>query len=103
MHRDLTARLLLDDARRLIVDSDRLGDVVELIESLDPGQQDPDTRRIINQLRDKGARDTELAKRLKLVAIQLQDPVERHRVSRIDAVLGAYLQGKPSPNRYVHR
>jgi hypothetical protein len=90
MNHNFTGQMLLDDARRLTVDAERLSHVVELVEYLDRRVGDPDSRRVIRQLREMRTRNEELARRLKLVAMELQDPHERDRVRRLDEVMEAY-------------
>ena len=92
VNHNFTGQMLLDDARRLTVDAERLRDAVELVEYLDRRVKDPDSRRVIRQLREMGTRYQELARRLKLVAMELQDPHECNRVRKIDEVLAAYLE-----------
>jgi hypothetical protein len=50
MNHNFTGQMLLDDARRLTVDAERLSHVVELVEYLDRRVGDPDSRRVIRQL-----------------------------------------------------
>lgn len=87
MDGNLTGRMLLDNARRLSVDAVLMRDAAELIASLDRERSDPDSRRVSGQLKEMGTRYSELAQRLKWIGLQLQDPVERDRVRRIDEVL----------------
>jgi hypothetical protein len=91
MNHNFTGQMLIDDARRLTVDAVRLGDAVELIEYLDRQVRDADSRRVLQQLREMGFRYQEMARRLKFVAMELQDPVERERVHDLDEVVAAFL------------
>jgi hypothetical protein len=90
VNHNFTGQMLLDDARRLTVDAVRLRDAAELVEYLDRRVADPDSRRVIRQLRKMGIRYEELARRLKLVAMELQDPDEWNRVWRLDEGIRAY-------------
>jgi hypothetical protein len=83
--------MLLESARRLSVDAVLVRDAAELIDSLDRERNDPDSRRVIGQLREMGHRYGELARRLKYVAGELQEPFdrERDRVARLGDVLAA--------------
>jgi hypothetical protein len=88
---NFTGRMLIDDARRLTVDAVRLRDAAELIQYLDRKTQDPDSRSVIRLLQEMGARYEEMARRLKLVAMELEAPSPHGQVPRIDEVLSAYL------------
>src|SRR3954468_22750412 len=83
--------MLIDDARRLTVDAVRLRDAAELIQYLDRQVQDPDSRGVIRLLQEMGARYEEMARRLKLVAVELEAPAAQGRVSRIDEILSSYM------------
>ncbi|QEH32399.1 hypothetical protein OJF2_08690 [Aquisphaera giovannonii] len=91
MDGNYTGRMLLESARRLGVDAVLVRDAAELIDSLDRERNDPDSRRVIGQLREMGHRYGELARRLKYIAGELQDPADRgkDRVARIGEVLAA--------------
>src|SRR4029079_16598697 len=86
---NLTGRMLLDSARRLTVDAVLVRDAAELVDSLDRAGHDPDSRRVVNQLKEMGIRYSELARRLKLVALQFDDRIEREQEQplRIDQIL----------------
>ncbi len=69
-------------------------DAAELIDALDRERSDPDSGRVIAQLRDMGQRYSDLARRLKYVAGEFQDSNgegrrDRDHVSRIGEVLAA--------------
>ena len=72
MDGDFTGRVLIDDARRLTVDAVRLRDAAELIQYLDRDRRDPDSRGVIRLLQEMGTRYEEMARRLKLVALELE-------------------------------
>src|SRR3954447_17568069 len=86
-----TGRMLIDDARRLTVDAVRLRDAAELIQYLDRQVQDPDSRSVIRLLQEMGTRYEEMARRLKLVAMELERPQSGGEVSKIEEVLSDYL------------
>lgn len=86
-----TGRMLIDDARRLTVDAVRLRDAAELIRQLDMQVHDPESHDVIRLLNDMGARYESLARRLKLVAVELERPSPSERVATLDAVLSAYF------------
>jgi hypothetical protein len=89
---NFAGRMLIDDARRLTVDAVRLRDAAELIRYLDRQVQDPDSRSVIRLLQEMGGRYEEMARRLKLVALELEKPSPQGHVSKLDEVLAAYLQ-----------
>jgi hypothetical protein len=89
---NLAGRMLLENARRLSVDAVLMRDAAELIDALDRERSDPDSRRVVGQLKEMGTRYGELARRLKWIGVQLQDPAERDRVRRIDEVLALRLE-----------
>ena len=87
-----TARMLIDDARTLRVQADRLRDILSLINGLDPRRADADTRRAIREIRDMMDGHVAMSDRLKFVAVQMQAPSERERVAKLDEVLTEYLE-----------
>src|SRR3954453_708074 len=90
---NFTGRMLIDDARRLTVDAVRLRDAAELIQYLDRQVQDPDSRSVIRLLQEMGTRYEEMARRLKLVAMELERPHASGQASTLDEVLSDYLDG----------
>ena len=62
-------------------------DAAELVDSLDRAGHDPDSRRVVSQLKEMGIRYNELARRLKLVALQFGGRIEHEQPLRIDQVL----------------
>src|SRR3954452_22012564 len=99
MDANFTGQMLLDDARRLTVDAVRLRDAAELIEYFEKRVHDPDSRRTIHTLREMGTRYQELARRLKLVAMELRDEADSDRVRRIDEVVAEYLDERMAEHR----
>jgi hypothetical protein len=87
-----TGRMLIDDARRLTVDAVRLRDAAELIQYLDSRVEDPDSRGVIRLLQEMGARYEEMARRLKLVAMELETSSRAGQVATLDEVLADYLE-----------
>src|SRR4051812_27322933 len=89
-----TALMLLDDARTSVVEAERLRDVLGHLNHLDPRREDPDTRRIIHQIREIIDGRLDMANRLKFLAMQMKAPSERQRVAKLDEVLTEYLEDR---------
>jgi hypothetical protein len=89
---NFTGRMLIDDARRLTVDAVRLRDAAELIQYLDRQVQDPESRGVIRLLQEMGSRYEEMARRLRLVAMELEASSRGDQVATIDEVLADYLE-----------
>ena len=89
VNESFTGRTLLDSARKLSVDAVVLRDVVDLIDALDRERRDPDTNRVLSQLREMASRDREISTQLKLIALSLDGSGNQDRVARIDEVLEA--------------
>ena len=101
MDGNLTGQMLLESARRLTVDAVLVRDAAELVDSLDRAGHDPDSRRVVIQLKEMGSRYSELARRLKLVALQLQDRAEPEQPLRIGQVLAARQQEQAAAREAV--
>ena len=74
---------------RLTVDAVLVRDAAELVDSLDRAGHDPDSRRVVSQLKEMGVRYSELARHLKLVALQFDGRIEHEQPLRIGQVLAA--------------
>jgi hypothetical protein len=60
----------------------------------DPRREDPDTRRVIHQIREIIEVRTEIADRPRLLATQIQAPPERDKVMRLDEMLTQYREDR---------